>query len=131
MSDKKNPTFGMIAWVDLTVPNAEETKNFYEDVIGWKAEPVSMGDYNDFNMTSPETGEPVTGVCHARGVNEDLPPNCLVYITVADLADSVSKVETNGGKLIKPFTSMGEYGSYAVIEDPAGAVCALFEQKNN
>lgn len=130
MSDTKNPTFGMIAWVDLTVPNAEETKNFYEDVIGWKAEPVSMGDYNDFNMTSPETGEPVTGVCHAKGVNEDLPANWLVYITVTNLAESVSKVKTNGGKLIKPITSMGEYGSYAVIEDPAGAVCALFEQKS-
>jgi len=131
MSETKVPTFGMIAWVDLTVPNAEETKSFYENVIGWKAEPVSMGDYNDFNMTSPETGDPVTGVCHAKGINEDLPPSWLVYITVADLADSVSKVEASGGKLIKPVTSMGDYGSFAVIEDPAGAVCALYEQKNN
>ncbi len=130
MSDTKVPSFGVIAWVDLTVPNAEETKNFYEDVIGWKAEPVSMGEYNDFNMTSPETGDPMTGVCHAKGLNKDLPPNWMVYITVTNLSESLSKVEARGGRVIKPVTSMGEYGSYAVIEDPAGAVCALYEQKN-
>jgi predicted enzyme related to lactoylglutathione lyase len=130
MSDKKEPTFGMFAWFDLTVPNAEETKNFYEEVVGWKAEPVSMGEYDDFNMTSPETGDSVTGVCHAKGVNEGLPPVWIVYITVKNLEESVARVGAKGGKIIKPVTSMGEYGSIAIIEDPAGAVCALYEQKN-
>lgn len=131
MSDLINKDFGAIAWVDLTVPNAEETKIFYEEIIGWKPEPVSMGDYDDFNMTSPLTGDPVTGICHAKGVNEELPPQWLVYITVANIEESVSKVEQMGGRIIKMPTSMGDFGKFSVIQDPAGAVCALYEQKNS
>ena len=32
-----------------------------------------MGDYDDFNMTVAASGEPVCGICHARGGNGDLP----------------------------------------------------------
>ena len=32
-----------------------------------------------------------------------------------------------GGRLVVPPKEMGGHGSYCVIEDPAGAVVALFE----
>ncbi len=43
-------TIGGIGWRDLTCENAEGLRDFYEDVVGWQSSPVSMGDYNDFNM---------------------------------------------------------------------------------
>ena len=51
MSD---PNIGAIEWRDLTIDNAEQVKDFYRDVVGWKTEPVSMGDYDDFNMIDAE-----------------------------------------------------------------------------
>ena len=56
MKDEEKLETGSIIWTDLTVPNAEKVKNFYGSVIGWKSEPVSMGEYNDFSMNSPDTG---------------------------------------------------------------------------
>ena len=74
---------GTITWFDLTVPNAKEIKEFYSKVVGWKSEPVSMGDYNDFNMNLPAGDETVTGICHARGGNADIPAQWMIYITFA------------------------------------------------
>ncbi|MBU1095345.1 MAG: VOC family protein [Bacteroidetes bacterium] len=119
---------GSIGWMDLTVPNAEEVKDFYSKVIGWKPQNVSMGDYNDYNMTSPETGEPTAGVCNKRGVNASLPSVWMLYFIVENMDNSIQHVEKEGGKIIVKPKNMGGQGLYAVIEDPAGAVCALFQQ---
>jgi hypothetical protein len=78
-------------------------------------------------MHPPGEPQPVAGICHARGQNADLPPVWMVYITVADLDQSISRVHKLGGKLRRPVESMGNMGRFCVIEDPAGAVCALFE----
>lgn len=123
MSDAK---LGSIGWVDLTVPNADEVRDFYAGVVGWKPDALSMGDYNDYVMTSPEDGSGVAGVCHARGGNAGLPPVWLVYIRVADVDESVRVCLEKGGKLLAPVKSMGPNGRYCVIQDPAGAVAALF-----
>ncbi|MFT5634749.1 MAG: putative enzyme related to lactoylglutathione lyase [Cognaticolwellia sp.] len=55
-----------MAWLDLSVDNATEVKSFYEDVIGWKSENITMGDYADYAMLEPNNNEAVAGVCHAK-----------------------------------------------------------------
>ena len=129
MSEQQKPEVGSLSWFDLTIPNAEEVRDFYSNVIGWKSEPVQMekGTYNDFNMIAPESGLTVTGVCHAKGVNKDLPAQWMLYFTVKELDKCIEECNTNGGKVIAESKDMGNYGRYCVIEDPAGAVCALFE----
>ena len=120
---------GSIIWADLTIPNAEEVKTFYSNVIGWKPEPVSMGKYNDFSMNSPDSGRTITGICHSRGVNADLPPQWLIYFTVNDVDESAESCRKSGGKVIAGPRDMGKYGRYCVIQDPAGAVAALFSPR--
>jgi predicted enzyme related to lactoylglutathione lyase len=127
MSETSKPEIGSISWTDLTVANAETVKNFYTEVIGWETGLVSMGDYDDFTMKTPESGEPVAGICHARGVNEELPGQWLVYITVKDVETSAHRCVEHGGNVIVGPKNMGSYGRYCVIQDPAGAVAALFE----
>jgi hypothetical protein len=127
MSDPKRPEIGTIGWTDLTVPNADEVRDFYAAVVGWKPDALSMGEYNDYVMVSPATGAGTAGICHARGVNADLPSQWLIYIMVADLDHSVRQCVEMGGKLLRPPTGMGSQGRYCVIQDPAGAYAALFE----
>ncbi|TRX56359.1 VOC family protein [Thalassomonas sp. M1454] len=117
---------GDMAWLDLTVTNAEQVKDFYADVIGWQAEGCSMGDYEDFTMMSATTGEAISGVCHAKGVNADLPPVWMPYFLVADIDQSVNSVQAKGGELLTEIKSMGGEDKYVIIKDPAGAVCALY-----
>lgn len=121
------PETGSIAWVDLTVPNADDVRDFYAAVVGWEVEEIAMGDYSDYAMRPPGGGPPVSGICHARGVNANLPPQWLVYLTVANLEASIARCVERGGKVrVEPF-SMGAWGRTAVIEDPAGAVAALIQ----
>ena len=127
MSEKKKPEIGSIAWTDLTIENAEAVRDFYSDVVGWKPSPVSMGDYSDFNMNAPGSGNPVAGICHARGSNADLPAQWMIYIIVSDIEKSTNRCEELGGKLVTPIKNMGGQGRYCVIQDPAGAVAALYQ----
>ena len=50
----------------------------------------------------------------------------LVYFVVASLDASVAEVRARGGKVLREPRSAGG-GRYAVVSDPAGAVCALYE----
>ena len=47
---------GEMAWMDLSVADAEVVSHFYQSVLGWHSEPISMtlGDekYHDFVMSS-------------------------------------------------------------------------------
>jgi predicted enzyme related to lactoylglutathione lyase len=131
MSEKIKPEIGAITWTDLTVPDADDVRDFYSEIVGWKFEPVDMGGYNDYNMISPSTGNTNVGICHARGVNASLPPQWLVYITVEDVDKSAAKCIELGGKIIMEPKKMAGYGRYCVIQDIAGAVAALFTPENS
>ena len=127
MSDKTKPEVGSITWFDLTVPDAEKVKDFYSKVVGWKAAPVSMGEYNDYNMSSPESEKTNAGICHKRGGNAHLPSQWMIYITVKNVNGSARACKESGGKVLSEAKMMTGYGKFCVIEDPAGAVCTLFE----
>ena len=126
MADANTPAIGQIGWIDLTGPDAERVRDFYQDVTGWSPSAVDMGGYSDFCMTPPGATQPVSGICNARGSNPDLPPVWLIYITVADLDECIRRGLERGGKLRHPPKSMGA-ARYCVIEDPAGAVAGLYE----
>lgn len=116
---------GKIGWIDTTVDDAGGLRDFYAAVVGWHTEDVSMGDYADYVMKTP-SGDAVAGVCHARGSNAELPPGWLIYITVADVDASAGRCRELGGKVIvEPRGLAG--GRFCVVEDPAGAIAALFQ----
>jgi predicted enzyme related to lactoylglutathione lyase len=120
------PAIGTIAWRDLTVPDAAVVRDFYSAVVGWQAEPLSMGEYDDFVMKSPANGEAIAGICYARGGNADLPPQWLSYVIVENLDASLQRCTENGGTVLTHVKGEGG-GRYCVIRDPAGAVLALME----
>lgn len=116
---------GQVGWVDLTVDDAPTVRDFYRAVVGWEYRDVQMEGYADYAMTNLE-GRDVTGICHAKGANEGLPAQWLVYFTVLDIAFAVDEAVARGGEVLRAPMDMGA-GQYAVIRDPAGAVCALFQ----
>lgn len=129
MSGAPKPAVGAIGWCDLTIPGADTVRDFYRDVVGWTATDCDMGGYYDYVMSQPADGTATTGVCWARGANEGLPPVWLVYFVVASLDTSLSHVKAKGGTVLREPRSAGG-GRYAVVSDPAGAVCALYESND-
>jgi predicted enzyme related to lactoylglutathione lyase len=117
---------GRILWHDLTVEDAKGISSFYQELTGWEKEGLSMGEYEDFIMKSPEDNEVIAGICHAKGPNKDLPAQWLMYIVVENLDKSLEICKKMGGKVFGEKRKMGE-GFYCLIQDPAGAYVMLSE----
>ena len=119
---------GRIAWLDLTVADAATTRDFYRQVVGWSVQDVALDDegeaYADYSMVGDD-GEPAAGVCHARGANSGLPPVWLIYLTVGDLAESLRRVQAEGGKVIKVLQGADQEDGSAIVQDPVGTYLAL------
>lgn len=126
MSENTPTPLGSVAWTDLTVPHAIAIRDFYAAVMGWEPQPLDMGGYEDFCMNRPGDGTAVAGICHARGDNANLPPQWLIYVTLADIAASARRAVELGGDMVVGSREMGG-GRMCVIRDPAGAVLALFQ----
>jgi len=124
MSDVPKFEVGSVGWFDLTIENAEEVRRFYKAVVGWESTDHDMGDYADFNMNRPGDGGTVTGVCHCRGPNADIPPQWLIYINVADVDASAARCREMGGEVVAGPREMGRQ-RFCVVRDPAGATAAL------
>lgn len=128
-SAKQKP-FGYIGWLDLTVKNATEIRDFYKAVIGWSSENVPMSDgneqYADFNMTKDD-GQPGAGICHSRGTNAHMPPVWMIYLPVGDLALSLEHVQSGGGRIVKEYKNDDGQTTFAAIQDPVGAYLALMQ----
>lgn len=127
MANEMKNSIGSITWTDLTIDDATNVRKFYQEVTGWETTDVKMGGYNDYCMNEPATGKTVAGICHARGENANLPPQWLIYINVEDLDRSIAGCITLGGKVVAGPKEMGNQGRFCVIQDPAGAVAALFQ----
>ncbi len=124
MSTATTSKVGKIIWQDLTVPNAEEVKRFYTEVVGWKTTPHDMGEYHDYNVQAPASNETIAGICHARGTNAAIPPQWLLYVAVEDVEVSALKCKELGGEIIDGPRTMGAE-KFCVLRDPAGAVIAI------
>jgi predicted enzyme related to lactoylglutathione lyase len=128
-----NTEVGTFAWFDLTVPNAQAISAFYTSVVGWQTNTASMGEYDDYSMQTLDSKTDVAGVCHTKGVNQDLPAQWLMYIKLSDLDASIVQVVKLNGSDLTPIRKFSDTSHSAVIKDPAGAVCAIYadiEQDN-
>jgi uncharacterized protein len=115
---------GIFLWVDLTVTEAEKIREFYSAVIGWTYEGVDMGGYEDYSMKTPN-GEVVAGICHNQGVNANIPPCWINYISVESVKESTKACLEKGGKIIEGPRKQKE-DFFAIIQDPAGAHFAIY-----
>ena len=126
--DDGDAPVGHIAWLDLTITNAASTAEFYKQVVGWSVQDLAMKheaiDYADYLMQGPN-GKAIAGVCHARGVNLELPPVWLLYLPVGDMQESLRLVPELGGTVLRSIKGKDGAYVYAAIQDPVVAVFAI------
>ena len=120
-------------WTEITVENAEDLRDFYTQVFGWTVQDVEMedgnGKYVDYAMVDKD-GDGVSGVCHKRGVNKDMPAQWIVYFTVDDLSKSVETCTLLGGKVLKEIKNDDGNLMFVLIEDPTGAVIGVLQSEH-
>lgn len=107
---------GSWIWYELLTTDADAALDFYTKVVGWTPSKFE-GAPSDYTILNAD-GEGVGGV-----MKNPMPtaPAWLGYIGVDDVDATVAKIESLGGKVHMPPTTMDQVGRMALVEDPQGA----------
>ncbi|MDQ0372345.1 VOC family protein [Cellulomonas humilata] len=120
---------GTPAWADITVPDLAVARAFYGPLLGW-----------EFEVGGPEVGyytQAYVGDRRVVGLGEPMsddpapPPAWCVYLATDDLAATVAAVAEAGGTEVVPAMPIMDFGSMAIVTDPAGAVFGVWESASH
>jgi predicted enzyme related to lactoylglutathione lyase len=124
---------GLFCWQECLSTDAAGSQVFYEGLFGWRTETADM----------EVGGVPLTyrmflrGDDHFGGVLELPEPtkrqgartHWLVYVNVPDVDAYLEKAAGLGASMVCPPTDIPRAGRFCVIQDPQGAVLALFKDE--
>ena len=114
-----------IVHVEIPAVNVEGAGKFYQDLFGWKIQPMP-----EMNYTMWEAGEGDEYGGFPQ-VSEDNPAGqVLVYIASDDIEADLKKVEKLGGKVLHTKTEIPGTGWFGIFQDPTGNVLAVYTSMN-
>jgi predicted enzyme related to lactoylglutathione lyase len=126
MGERTSHPAGTFSWVDLGTSDADGAKAFYGGLLGWDFEDVPVPDSPPYSMASIG-GRTVAALYGKR--DEQAPSAWLSYVTVEDADATAARAAELGGTVIsEPFDVM-EAGRMAVLQDPMGAVFAIWQPR--
>jgi len=121
---------GTFCWFELGTTDGEAAKKFYTALFDWSFEDHSMGPAGVYTMLRQD-GKDVGALYQMPSEMTDhgVPTHWMSYVLVDSADESAAKAKELGATLMKePFDVM-DVGRMAVVEDPTGAMFALWEAK--
>lgn len=113
--------------VELMSNDVGASKSFYGKLFDWDMEdmPSPVGTY-----TMIKVGEG-TGGGLMKNPMPDAKSSWLAYVLVDDVKKAVDKAKSLGATVMKDKTEVTGMGSFAIINDPTGAMLGLWETKKS
>ena len=109
---------------ELPSNHPETTMKFFADVFDWKFQQFCEEQYW-LAISGDETTPGINGaIMKPVEINQ---PVCNT-ITVANLEETVQKIEKAGGKIVKPKFAIPSYGWLAFFMDPNGNCHGILEE---
>lgn len=105
---------GQPSFIEFAVPDPGATRDFYEQLFGWKFQMLTHGSYID-----------IPGDVEAGSHPDTDPPSIIVYFQVDDLAAAVEKVRELGGEVGPLRPPSPQYGAFAECRDSQGVAFGL------
>jgi predicted enzyme related to lactoylglutathione lyase len=128
MGERTSYPPGTFSWVDLGTTDGEGAKAFYGALLGWQFEDL------------PVPGSPPYSMARLGGLNvaalytkrdDAEPPAWLSYVTVADADGVAGSAAGLGATVISEPVDVMDAGRMAVLQDPTGAVFAIWQAQQN
>ncbi len=120
------PRPGQIGWNELITSDVEGAKKFYGEVFGWTTETMHIAPGWDYHMFK-NGGTMVGGMFGITPDMGPIPPHWLSYVISEDIEADLAKAKAAGGKVIKEPMDVPGTGTFAIIQDPQGAVIAIWK----
>ena len=119
---------GTFCWVELGTTDGEAAKKFYTELFGWTFTDNPVGPGMVYTMLKLD-GKDVGALYQmpSEMTSQGIPSNWLSYASVQSADESAAKAKELGATLMKePFDVM-TVGRMAVVQDPTGAIFALWQ----
>lgn len=117
MSDL-NAVHNRAVWFDIPVANLDRAAKFYASILDIK---VDIIDSNGFSFAVLEHGEGNGGCLVPNEAEITSTQGIMLYMNVnGRIQDAISKVSSNGGRVIQTTHPIGPHGFRAVICDSEG-----------
>jgi len=123
---------GTFCWADLGTTDPAAAKRFYAGLFGWSFDDRPMGPDQFYTMC--DIGGKHVAALYPQQDDErsaGIPPHWQAYIAVDSADKAAARATELGGKLLAPPFDVFEAGRMAVVQDPTGAVIALWEARNH
>ena len=118
-----------VNWFEIPTRDLQRAKAFYEKVLGCELTVQEMG---SLRMAWFPMEQDAPGSTGSLVQNENYVPSVqgsMVYFSVPSIDDALPRVTENGGQVLNPKTSIGEYGFVAHFQDTEGNRVALHSVK--
>ena len=119
---------GTFCWVELATSDQEGAKAFYSKLFGWDTVDNPMGPDMVYTLLKID-GKDVGGLYKLMSdqVAQGVPTNWLSYVSVANADETTEKAKAAGATVLKEPFDVYTMGRMAVLQDPTGAVFALWQ----
>lgn len=116
---------GTPTWVDLLAPDPEAAREFYRALFGWEYD-IAGPEFGGY--TNARVGERVAaGMGGPMPGAPPMPSAWSVYFATEQIEADVARAVELGAKVLYPPMAVGEFGSMAGCEDPAGAAFSFWQ----
>jgi len=113
-----------VVHVEIPAANVEAAAKFYQDLLGWKIQPVLEMKYTMWEAADGSGGG-------FPEVSADSPAGqVLVYIDSDDIEADLKNVKKLGGKVLQEKTEIPGMGWFGMFKDPTGNVLGLYTSLN-
>ncbi|MDH3494460.1 MAG: VOC family protein [Acidobacteriota bacterium] len=118
-----------VSWFEIYVSDMDRAAAFYTAVLGKDLMDLPSPGEGQMKAFPMEEGGPGTsGALVKDPMGQPGPGGTMVYFQSDDVAAEAGRVESAGGKLTMPKTSIGEYGFIAMFEDTEGNHVGLYSK---
>jgi len=123
---------GTFCWVELGTSDGEGAKKFYTELFGWDYTDNPIGPGMVYTMLKQD-GKDVGALYQLSPemIGQGIPPHWLSYVSVTSADETAAKVKEAGGTLRKEAFDVFDVGRMAVVQDPTGAVFALWQPRKH
>lgn len=121
---------GTFCWPELATSDQPRAKEFYTRLFGWGSDDSPIGEGQVYTML--KLGNRTVGALFQMGKEQaGSAPHWSSYVAVTSADQAAGKAASLGGKIVMaPFDVM-DVGRMAVIQDPQGAMVAVWEAKKH
>ncbi|GAA0482920.1 VOC family protein [Streptomyces sp. NPDC046215] len=116
---------GTLCWAELHAPDPAAALSFYRALFGWRSREMPVPEMTYTVLSTAEGEQEDASFGGLATVQEGMEPRWMPYFDTADVDDTVSRTQENGGSVLVPASDVPDVGRIAWLADSFGAPFAV------